>query len=305
MKGRFFLLVCIYCFGGYNPAIAQNFYFSWSAGVGGLLYPHVAGPLQVSFPYSVTDMFGKTSQNTFVSKGINPYGQPKLMGSAINWEIGTLRNFFTFSVYGAKGISNFSVGYGRNYYFDLPHLKFREMKNRAFVFKPSISLSYANYLANDKGGDNYFGSINNDSNTVHCFGHNFGPTFSYHTGRVEKTENTQTLDFFYDQNDLSLIPKVTISNNQYKSILRWNIDIAYFIPFHERGGIKIFQDGWHALRSPRIIGLGSDGVISTLGGSRISSTPYKFHGLFIGATLGLNISSRLVHIFGKQKKTIT
>src|ERR1035437_6038006 len=280
----------------------NNLYFSFSVGAGELFFPRTNGQLQVCFPYTSTDQAGNTTKNIFTSTAINSYAKRQVMGG-FNLELGTVRNFIEARFYTANNSANVSAGYGYNLYFDLFKNEKRSQKEKTFVIKYSINIDFSNYTNWDGRGNatdyNYLGSIDNENKTINLLGFTSNPTYTYYDGfpyytRTPHVVNTKNIIIFYTQNDWVVIPKISLTNNPYKHLLHCEVEVEYFLPLREKGGIQLFQNGTNAMTSG-VLGLNESSYTTTFNNKVITSNPYKFHGFFIGLTIGINISSETIH----------
>ena len=213
------------------------------------------------------------------------------MFTSIHLELGNRKNSITAILSAGDVCVDISIGFGHNYYLDLPFGPKRDFDERAIVLKPSLNLSYRHYIEEQPHNMNYLGSIDNDSNTVHLLGYTSGPSFNYTSGKTSYTEQTKTLDLYYLQNELALVPKLCLARNPYKHNLCWEVSISYNLPFYETGGIKIRQDDWQALNSTAVK-LNASNLTVSVNQKKISSVPYNFSGFIVSATIGLSVSSK-------------
>ena len=203
-------------------------------GVGVLHSGNNNGLLNISFPYSADG----SPDTVFRSGNIRPYASSKVFVLPLGFEIGSLHHFFnagvSFSVIG-KFSSGYrlSIGYGYNFYLDGFNHHAEEAEQKTFVLKPSISVAWTQ--DNGSNGDASLGSIDNEGRTIRALGKEADPTFditdSYDDGYGNTTTTTTTydaksLDIAYVQHELALMPKLGISNNQYKRGLHWELSVG-------------------------------------------------------------------------------
>lgn len=275
-------------------------YLTLTAGAGILTFHNTPGQMSISFPYTITDASGNISHQTFQSRTINGYTRPTLMGD-INLGVGTLKNAITFGVHPTREQAYIYAGYGRNFYFDLSSRQQNAAEDRMFVIKPSINVAVTEYAHAEKqeNDDNYLGSIDNENETISLLGHISGPTFSYKSNWTNwpyittTTSDSKSLDLYYAQIDWVIIPEITLSDNPYKHLFRWELNMGYHIPVHENGGIQIFQNGWNKMK-PGINGLAENGAVTTFNQQLITASPYKLTGFFLSATIGFNLSWKTI-----------
>ncbi len=267
------------------PRREHYFYYTLTPGTGisTLLTHRNDGILNISFPYMVNGMSGYT----FNSGDQRPYAPSRVLVVPVGVEFGTWNQFvdinLEWSVIGtwAQGIG-LSVGYGHNFYLG-GHSG--DILKKALVLKPSI-----NFVWIEDGGNNSsakFGSIDNTGNTIQALGYSAGPTYDVSTDNYDANgdyigsstiwkQYASTLDIAYVQTQYVLRPEITLSNNQYRSILRWELSLGYDITLSERGGISFYQDGTNPVA--HLIGLDRSGLTATYNGQPIHSTPFHFSG---------------------------
>ena len=250
------------------------------------------GPIQVSFPYSVTAPGGATTDTSFKSAPISPYSKSKSQVSLFTLEVGNPKQFFTAGVtvnfIGELNGYGFMMGYGRNLYFLQNNDNATPVPAAFFVFRPSLNLAYSPYSGFDHNNPFYLGSINNDHRQLYVLGNSIPPTYTT-GGRFPKTFQAKTLDIYYSQHDWALVPKIALSNNPFKHFLHWEIELAYNMPLTEKTGILLTQDSAHPIQTVNI----NDRHMQVLYNSHpIRSSPYVLYGFYIGGRIGLLIPSR-------------
>jgi hypothetical protein len=268
--------------------------FTTLAGIGILHSGNNNGLLNISFPYSING----SADTLFHSGNIRPYARPKVFVLPVEFEIGDLHSFFnagfSLSIIGqwTSGYK-FSMGYGYNFYLDgFRHSE--SIEGKTFVIKPSISIAYT--LDNGDNRDASLGSIDNQGKTITVFGKTANPSFDVSTttddgnGNTTSSTNTydaQTLDIAYVQRELSLVPRIAISNNQYKKGPHWQLSFGYNIPVHERGGFSLTQDDGNDNTSSvaDLIDIYRHGVQATYNGRPVSAAPFHFSGPWLDFTL--------------------
>lgn len=255
------------------------------------------GLLNVSFPYTVNG----TGDSIFHSHNARPYSHAKVFILPVGFELGGLHQYFntsiSFPVIGqfTDGY-NFSIGYGYNFYLNGRHTNPTEGKG--FVIKPSISLSLT-YDAGDNR-DAGLGKLDNNNKSINAFGKSSGSNFSVTTvdyifadittGSTH-TYNTKTLDVGYLQHEFSLMPRISISNNQYSKCKgpHWELSVGYNIPIADWGGIAFTQDDGNSHNNALdgSVGVGHSGLTTTYNGRPVTSTPFRFSGLSFNFALSL------------------
>jgi hypothetical protein len=254
------------------PSKKSSFYYVVTALSGvGVLHSPSNGQLNVSFPYTVDG-----TDSVFHSGNIGPYASSKVFILPFGFEIGNLRQFmdanFAFSVIGkwTRGF-NLSLGYGRNFYLG-GHRD--PTAGKGLVVKPSISLVYTK--DNGYNSDALFGSIDNTDKTITVFDKVANPTFDETSTTTDDqgnstttttTYNANSLNVAYVQREFAFMPRLTISNNQYRKGPHLELTIGYNISVAS------------------LIDLGHEGVTATYNGRQITSAPFSFSGLYLGLTV--------------------
>jgi hypothetical protein len=243
------------------------------------------GLLNVTFPYSVNG----TPGYTFNSGDLQPYASPKMFVVPFVFEGGDDKQFLTiglaFSVIGqwTRG-TNLSFGYGRNYYFG-GHSS--AIEGKSLVFKPSINISWTR----DAGHNNSagLGSIDNEGNSIQVLGYTATPSYDVSSTTTDAngndittttTNDASTLDITYVQREFAITPKLTLSNNQYRKGLHWELALGYNLAVHERGGISLKQDGNNVVASLVDLDHGG-GLAATYNGKTVTTTPFHFSGFYL------------------------
>jgi hypothetical protein len=261
---------------------AENLFFS----------ENKTGSIQVSFPYSVTLPGSGTSDNLFKSKSIRPFAGLKSQISLINLEAGNQNHFFTAGVnvsfIGDLNGYGFTMGYGRNVYFQKNKYDNLQLPKAFIVFRPSLNLAFTPYAGFDNGKPFYLGTITNQDRQLNVLGNIIPPTYTT-SGRYPKTYQAKTLDIYYSQKEWALVPKIAISNNPFRHFLHWEIELAYNIPFSEKAGILLTQN---SLNPVKTININDPGVRVLYENNPIKSPPYTLFGFYIGGRIGLNIPSK-------------
>ncbi len=277
-------------------------YFSWMVGASYLAHPTSDQQLVVSFPYSVTDAAGNVSQHMFISSAIRPYSKHVGMASPLKFELGKPGWFVPFELhFGRSGFTQFSTGYGRNFYFDYPGKDKRSIYDRSLVLKASVSAGLINYTHAPGKGAYHLGTINNYNDTINLQGMSSGPTYqiggSDDVSTTTETDSTRSLDIYYVQREFVIIPRISISNNHYKHLLHWEFSVSYNIPFSDESGIKFMQNNEEPLDGLNIspINSSTNHIIASYNGKTITSAPYRFSGIMFGASVGISFSSHNRH----------
>jgi hypothetical protein len=253
------------------------------------------GILSVSFPYSVTDSSGSTTDHVFSGENKDIYGSHKAYVLPIFIELGHLHHFvhfglaFTVNQGGFTGLPYLTAGYGGLWYID-PWRRGRPFNNKRWVIKASLNLTYTADGPNSNSA--VLGSIDNYNKTVDLLGEVAGPTFTTGggTGRgstPRKTYIVQTLRVSYSQRELSLLPRISVALNPYSEYVRWELIAGYSIPVIERGGLYFQQVA--AGQSKGIssaVNINNSDISASYDHQTIRSTPYHFGGLFVGVLFG-------------------
>jgi hypothetical protein len=298
------LLVC--CAGSVTRAPSQTtdsthakgyyHYFSLTllTGTGFLLSGNNSHSLQVSFPYSQTDARGARTDTLFNSRNAKPYGYPKVFILPLGFEVGGLRQFggasWSFELIGGWTSGyHAEVNYGYHFYLNGFGRHERNPAEKTFVISPSLQLSYVEDGAyNDPAK---LGSIDNVNKTISAFGRTSGPEFSITThsryGSYTKTYATRTLDIGYGQEELSLMPRISISNNPYLHRYRCEVVVGYNIPWLEKGSIFLYQNDGNGNRQGfgDKLSLRQPGLTVTYDNQPIRSAPYRFPNYYLGFIL--------------------
>jgi hypothetical protein len=285
-----------------NNIVAQTnkndiIYGSFSAGVGLFLYKSMPGQMQVTFPYTITDQNGNKTNNIFTSKSINMINNQQIPAGFVNMEFGYPKYFIDLKYFLAQYYNGYSVGCGLNFYLNLLNEsnegKFYE---KGILFRPSINFASNKYVgAYDNSND--FGDIDNKNKTINLLGYTSDSTYTYVTGKWPfHTINTATvndLDITFVQRDFFITPNISLCSNPYRHYFHWELDIAYNLLIGEKSGLELLQNGDNQLESSNIVRLNSGKYFTTFNNNTITSTPLKLNKIFIGLTVGVNISSML------------
>jgi hypothetical protein len=184
-----------------------------------------------------------------------------------------------------SGTATLLTGIGCNFYLTHWHLFLSKLKQpNGIIIKPSFNLAYYGFVTN-------LGNINNNGNTVYIFGNTALPTFTTTSKNVVTTHTSDHLNAVFKQNDYGISPKISISSNHFKRKLHWEINIAYFIPFSEDGGVRLEQistDGTTTLFAGYVHDLVNP-ISATFNNNPITKSPFTFHNLYIGFSLGVNL----------------
>ena len=271
------------------------------------------GTVSVSFPYTSTDAAGVTTNNVFQSSGKNTvYNNVKPYVTLFGLEAGGLKHFYSldFSLGGDASIVGFNIstGYGFLWYFNGLGEHEKNVVNKRFVFKASVNVVWDLY-----SGSALLGTIDNANKTINILGYKANPTFDVAStdgdGNIETdTYSAQNLDILYTHTEWSLLPKISIGNNPYKSSksrntdnsfdhkkakLLWDLSIGYNIPFYYKEGILLRQDDDNDNSEKvnnSLISLKTPSVNFMYNGKRTTSTPLRFSGLFVSLSFRIGIS---------------
>ena len=244
------------------------------------------GPVDVSFPYSVTDASGVTNSFTFAGRKAGVYARESSYIVPIGMEFGSRHYFITCSI-GSRIVqgrflfgTQFEGGLGYFWFFD-PARRIRDLSQKRWVIKVSLNVNSISDGQNGKRA--ILGSIDNAGKTIHLLGINAGPTFIRTTRRNTTTYNVRQLDISYSQQEVSLLPKIGIANNPYHRSVRWELNIGYNFPLTDLPGLYLNQvatDGTQNALSG-VINIHRPGVVASYNGKPIGSAPFRFSGLFL------------------------
>jgi len=279
---------------GAGDTTRQRIHYRYSSitlvtGTGVQLFNHCDGLLQVSFPYSVTDASGVSTNHTFSGQKNRIYLGQNWSVFPVLFEIGGLHHFvdfgFCFRIQGnLTNGSNLAAGYGFIWYADTRRT--REPEDKRMAIKVSLNLNYSADAAGS--GDALLGSIDNANKTIYLLGHEADPTFTTGGGRSPTvTNNAKTLNVSYSQRELSLLPRVSIANNPYRSGGRWELLFGYNFPLTDRGGIYLKQeaDQGHKGVSPAV-NINNPAISASYNGRPVHRAPYRFGGVYAGVLFG-------------------
>lgn len=251
------------------------------------------GLLNISFPYSVNG----TSGSTFNSGDLQPYASPKIFVLPFGFEGGDDKQFLTiglaFSMIGqwTRG-TEFSLGYGRNFYFG-GHSN--AIEGKSLVIKPSINISWTRDAGHNRSAS--LGNIDNEGNSIQALGYTATPTYDVTTTSTDAngndvtsttTNDANTLNITYVQREFAITPKLTLSNNQYRKGLHWELALGYNLAVHERGGISLKQDGDNVVASLVDLDRGG-GLTATYNGKPVISTPFHFSGFYLSFAFNFSL----------------
>jgi hypothetical protein len=263
-----------------------------ASGLGTVFGRNNNGILNVYFPYSVNGSPGAV----FNSGDVQPYASQRMFVLPFGMEVGDKKQFlnvnFAFSVIGqwTRGI-DLSLGYGRNYYLG-GHSN--EPEQKALVLKPSINLCWT--ADPGKNADANLGTIDNAGNTIQALGYTANPSYTVNNTTYDingdpvtttSTNDANTLEVTWEERAFSIVPKLTLSNNQYRKGLHWELTMGYNLPLYERGGISLNQDGSNSVAS--LIGLNNPGITATYNGSLVTSSPFHFSGFYLSFAFNFSL----------------
>ena len=250
-------------------------YFSLTVltGSGVQFFGRKNGLFSVSFPYSVTDASGTTSTNTFSAQQRNVFGSARVFVGPLAFEMGRLHDFvhgeLAFSL--GKGTSapgwRTLIGCGRIYY------------SGRYAIKCSLNLSVA---AQPRQGGDLLGSIDNSKKTIGIFGWEAPPSFI--SGQY--SYNANTLNLTYAEREWSLLPKVSILPNPYRTPNHFELSVGYNLPISDYGGLNFVQQGSstskgtisHVIPGPNIL---SSGISALYNNQPLKAPLYGFGGLYL------------------------
>ena len=240
----------------------------------------------------------------FVSQNKNVNPAAKFYYAPLGFEVSSKKHFFTASVLSFGSGVNISTGYGFIWNLNSAKSVCQNIMNKRFIIKSSLDVVY---------DDNVYGlnrmklgSINNDSSYIKILGLVASPTFKAVSNKTNKTFTAKNLDIGYAQEELSLLPKITIGNNPYrngspptgkyayyhadpKARIRnkaiWELSVGYNVTLYDRGGIIFYQDAGDKnhdskrLRSP--ISLKTNGLTVLYNNKPIIAAPHRYSGFYI------------------------
>ncbi len=266
---------------------ASSFYVSFSMGAGELFHKSYNGLMNISVPYTSTDLYGHTTNAVFTSSIKNPFSQCESIPVLASLEFGFPRDYFIALDYCfTRNLTYASAGFGYQV----------NLGNSGIVIKPSINLGGEG----NSGGGSDFGNIDNVDKTISILGNTSNPTFKYETGggfhKTEAVDNTQYIEVDYSRNCFIITPRIGIGNDQYDHRFHWEFDISYNIMVTDKGGIQLTQCGQDAtnLLTKRIVKFGS-GYSAYDNNHTITSDPNPFNSFSIGFIVGYNTNELTRH----------
>ena len=266
--------------------------FTLSMGAAAQFFGHSNGLLSVSFPYVVTDSSGISTNNVFSAQKSKIYNGLKLYWFPIMVEIGRLHHFLDVGVSWStvegeftNGV-DFTAGYGFIWYVDDRHRSRGSVHPQRFAIKAALQVTYSTDASGSSSEE--LGSIDNTNKTVYLLGHTAGPTFTTQATRSTpaKTYEASTLIVSYSQREFSLLPRISIANNPYRSYLRWELMIGYNFPWYDRGGIFLQQqsnDEYQGLGGA--VNINNPAITASYNNKPITKAPYRFGGLYTSLSL--------------------
>jgi len=268
-------------------------FFGWQPGV-----------LGVSFPYSVTDSSGATTDHVFSGEKKDIYGSHKAYVAPILIELGHLHHFVNFGIAliaikeELAPSAYLTAGYGLIWFADPLRGSRRRFEDRRWGIKASLNLTYS---ADGPGTSSaVFGTIDNYHKTIYLLGEEADPTYTTGDGTRRypyKTHIAHTLRVSYSQRELSLLPRISFAANPYHGHghERYELIVGYTIPVIERGGLYFQQvaDG-DPKGISNAVNLNNEGIVASYDHRPIRSTPYHFGGLFTGILLSIGKSKEIV-----------
>jgi hypothetical protein len=274
-----------------------NKYFHYSSftltmGAAAQFFGHSNGLLSVSFPYVVTDSSGTSANNVFYAQKRKIYNGSKLYWFPVLVEIGRLHHFFDLGVSWStvegeftNGV-DFTAGYGFIWYVDGRHRSRGSAHPQRFAIKAALQVTYSTDASGSSSEE--LGSIDNSNKTIYLLGHTAGPTFTTQASRSTpaKTYEASTLIVAYSQREFSLLPRISIANNPYRSYLRWELMIGYNFPWYDRGGIFLQQqsnDEYQGLGGS--VNINNPAITASYNNRPITKAPYRFSGLYASLLL--------------------
>lgn len=268
----------------YQPR-SNSVYFAIKPGAAFLFAGPRYGPLNLSFPYTVTDSAGNNTNSTFQSKAIRPF-RSLITSVPFELEVGTRHFFISAGIEGVVAGSDgngFTLGYGRSFFVG------------KIALRPSIGIEYAYYFGEDASSPLFLGSIPNQNSTITFDGISAGPTYTvtttYYNRYGPSTQSTTTysvkeLDIFYGQKVWLFKPKLAFGSSPFQHRLHWWIFdfhweafAGYAIALSEKGEITFRQNGDHPIADKS---LKDQALLVKYNNNPTRSAPYVPGGLLLG-----------------------
>jgi len=282
-----------------SPHKARQHYFLFIPFTGaGLQFNNRAGGLLgVSFPYSVTDASGNLSNRVFSSSPAKIYPPTRIDLGTLGFQLGRQNHFYNlaFSVPMVAGSLTdgvrFTGGYGFTWYMHRRKEKDGHPWQKSWMVQAALNLVYTL-----DGGDNsgaQLGMIDNTGSTIHILGFDAGPTYTAtsresRTSYVTRTYQATSLSLSYAQQELALLPAITLLNDPFGQAWHFLVSVGYSIPIYERGDIYLIQHG----QDNPINRLGNrntndPAITLTYNGNRTHAAPYRFGGPYLSLAFGV------------------
>jgi len=282
---------------------------TYASGAGFSISPKTAtGIADISFPYTSTDATtGITTSNIFQFPAQKKYSNVEWRYALLELEYGGLKHFLTYNLFFSNEGYGVNAGYGFIWYFNGLGEHEKNVINKRFVFKASMNVAYYMYGGNTSS-NMLSGTIDNTNSTIHVLGHTANPQYTETTYDDDGNEigtNTYTaknLDVSYEQQELSLLPRISIGSNPYRRRFKfkndnivdvrrrlkvfWELSLGYNIPLYDWGGIELVQNdgsknGNDNSLSGSPVSLKNKGLTFLYNGKQITTTPFHFSGLYI------------------------
>jgi hypothetical protein len=245
------------------------------------------GLLGVSFPYSVTDASGNVSNSVFTSSPAKIYPPTRIDFGTLGFQLGRGKHFYdmalSFPLVAGSLTDGVRIrsGYGFNWF-----------RQKSMLVQTSLNLVYTLDTGDNSGAQ--LGSIDNSGSTIHILGFESGPTYtvtrsqSRYGPSVTNTYQTTSLSLSYAQQEIDLLPAITLLNNPSWYKLHFMVSVGYSIPIIERGDIYLIQHGGDNPINRLGNRIANDPAITlTYNGNRTHAVPYRFGGPYLSLAFGV------------------
>jgi hypothetical protein len=284
----------------------RTHYLILSAGTNAL-FSNNSGALGISFPYTITDAGGSSS--AVFDQSITPF--PNAISGYVNLldvEWGTKKHFFTVQTpfYIQKSLgTNVSLGYGRNYYFDLFNKHSTDPEKRSLVLKPSVTVTFSQYGRGGNENTSYAGSIgtiDNSGRSISLLGQVADSVFTVDRSESDGDPDDPSTDYTDQYNAKTLYanlihrewivaPKIALSNNQYTHLIHWELSLGYQFSVSQDDGIGLVQSSATS-NDDNPVGTFVDlyqnkNISTTYNTKTVTKSPFNFSGMYIGFKIGV------------------
>jgi hypothetical protein len=248
-------------------------------GIGNLLTERPAGTMAASIPYTSVDVQGHSTINMFTAthKGLYNRAVDFDQCNYITFEAGN-RDFFFNYKFSGNLVNDMAIISGGK----------RIQLNHNFAAKVSLGFAY-NYpwkLSVSSTGYDSLGSIDNLNKTIIIAGKTFNPTFQNSKGQNEQANQ---LSVYYSQSNISLIPRISLGQSDYRHFYYWDFFLEYHLPVSKHGELDFFQNNSEPGES---VTLSHQSNVVTYNGHVAGKIPPVFQGFYAGFTLGISLSGK-------------